>query len=128
MEQLLYTSTATARFAADDVFNIVMTSARNNPDREVTGFLVFADGAFLQLVEGPKERLDELLDVLSRDPRHRDITVNSRRSVQTRSFPNWRMQRIDTSSRDSRLAVAPLRAAGLPRDLVDQVEGFITRG
>ena len=125
MEQLLYTSTANAGLAADELFKIVTVSARNNPARAVTGFLVFADGAFLQLIEGDRSDLDELLGILARDPRHRGIAVKARRPIDSRSFPSWRMQRIDTSGRDVQVALAPLRSAGLKGEMLEQVEEFV---
>lgn len=125
MEQLLYTSTATANLAADDVFKIVTVSARNNPARDVTGFLIYADGAFMQLIEGERADLDALLDVLGRDPRHRAITVKARRPISSRSFPSWRMQRLDASGRNAQAALGPLRSAGLPGDMLAQVEDFV---
>ena len=125
MEQLLYTSTANTDLAADEVFKIVTVSARNNPARAVTGFLIYADGAFLQVIEGERADLDALLDVLGRDPRHRAITVKSRRPISSRSFPNWRMQRVDASRRNVHAALGPLRDAGLQGDMLAQVEDFV---
>ncbi len=94
MERILYTSRASTDLPSDDVFRIIETSARNNPSRDVTGFLIFHRGQFLQLVEGERQALDELLGVLKRDIRHRDLTVHFREPAQQRCFPNWRMRRL----------------------------------
>jgi Sensors of blue-light using FAD len=68
MEQLIYVSTASASVAGGDVFDITQRSSLRNPQRDITGFLVFANGFFFQYVEGPAAALDTLLDDLSRDP------------------------------------------------------------
>ena len=50
MERLIYTSEANGRLSGDEVFEIVETSARNNAKRDISGFLIFKDGRFLQLI------------------------------------------------------------------------------
>ena len=64
MQQLIYVSYASDDFQSGDVFKIIETSARNNPTRDVTGFLVYAHDTFVQFVEGPAASLDALLDDL----------------------------------------------------------------
>lgn len=98
MERIVYTSQASTDLASDDVFRIVTTSARNNPSRDVTGFLIYHERRFLQLVEGESEALEGLLEVLRRDPRHRDLTVRYREPALERCFPNWRMRRLGSST------------------------------
>lgn len=127
MEQVVYTSSASATVSAADVFDIVQVSARNNPDREITGFLVFTGGAFLQLVEGPAARLDELLGTLARDARHRDIEIVLRRRVSARSFPEWKMRRFDATIGNASSVLDAVRASGVKREVIDTIEGFLLR-
>jgi hypothetical protein len=75
MHQIIYTSTARAGLSQEDVFRIVEQSARNNPSHDITGFLLFRKGKFLQLVEGPLMALETLLAQLGNDDRHSDLTV-----------------------------------------------------
>lgn len=127
MEQIVYTSTASEGVSAAEVFAIIASSARNNPQRDVTGFLVFAGDAFLQFVEGPSAQLDELLGVLKRDPRHRDIAILSRSAVSARTFPGWRMHRFDAASGNAAPIVEALRTHPVGRGVLLQVERFLDR-
>lgn len=125
MEQIVYTSRATDRVTAAELFKIIEVSARNNPGREITGFLVATQSSFLQLVEGPVARLDELIAVLQRDPRHRDISVLLREPVQRRDFPSWKMQRFDAISGDPEQVLAAMREKLVRRSVLSAVEGFL---
>lgn len=113
MQQLVYRSRAIPDLGSDEVFRIIETSARNNPARDVTGFLVFASDRFVQLVEGPAECLDDLLADLAVDRRHRDLQVLERREVTERSFPSWRMERLAISSGNPDGLIRNLALAGV---------------
>ncbi len=94
MHQIIYTSRARPGLSQEDVFRIVEQSARNNPSADITGFLLFRGGKFLQLVEGPLMALEMLLAQLAQDDRHHDLKVVSRLPIAQRSFPRWRMRRV----------------------------------
>lgn len=100
MQQLAYISTATSGMDSGEVFRIVETSARRNPSRDITGFLIFDGQEFLQVVEGPEKELDSLLDALRRDERHGNIRVIDRSTLTQRRFERWRMKRIVTGGAD----------------------------
>lgn len=94
MIQLAYTSSAAESLGSGDVFKIIETSARNNANAQLTGFLIYANSQFFQLIEGPPSAMDDLLRRLKHDPRHHSIEVVHRANVAIRSFPNWSMKRI----------------------------------
>lgn len=123
MEQIVYTSRASENVTSADLFNIIEISARNNPDREVTGFLVAKGNDFLQLVEGPTDRLEELLTVLKRDRRHRDIHILLRDPIHTRNFPSWKMQRFDASNSTRILAI--LSENRVRRHVMNAIQSFL---
>lgn len=122
MQHILYFSQARSGLDSGEVFRIIETSARNNPAREVTGFLAFAHGLFLQLVEGPAQALDELLEVLKGDPRHHGLEIMERGPVAARSFPGWRMERLAIRGDDRSALVAHLAKAGISRAAIARVE------
>lgn len=125
MHQLIYTSQARADLSHQDVFRIVEQSARNNPSRDVTGFLLFQGGRFLQMVEGPRMALDMLLTQLARDDRHGDLEVLSQLPVPQRSFPRWRMRRIGLKSDALYELEEALRNEGDGRPLPEHVRAFL---
>ena len=94
MHQIIYTSEAAQGLSSDEVFRIVEQSARNNPGRDITGFLIFRDGRFLQLIEGPLSKLENLLDALRSDPRHHSLKIVDQCAIANRSFGRWRMRRV----------------------------------
>lgn len=94
MEQLIYASEGREGLGSEEVFSIIQTSSRRNPEREVTGFLILRAGKFFQLVEGPSAQLDRLLSDLEADDRHHSLVVIERRPISARSFPHWLMKRV----------------------------------
>lgn len=94
MHQLIYTSKARPELSQDDVLRIVEQSARNNPSGEITGFLLFQNGRFLQFIEGPLMALEMLMAELAQDSRHHALEVLCRRPVAGRLFPRWRMRQV----------------------------------
>lgn len=125
MHQLIYTSEASPELTSDDLFRIVEQSARNNPSADITGFLVYRGGSFLQLVEGPLLALEVLLDTLRGDPRHSDIGIVSCLPVAERSFPRWRMKRVGESGDAVAELLEALAAEGKGRPLPGAVREFL---
>lgn len=125
MHQLIYVSEARQGLRADDLFRIVEQSARNNPSADLTGFLIYRNGRFLQLLEGPLMSIETLLAQLSADDRHRSLEVVGRLPITERSFPRWRMRRIG----DDEDALAALEHAlvteGRGRALPEVVRDFL---
>ena len=125
MEQLVYCSRASADLASNEVFRIIETSARNNPTREITGFLIFAHDSFLQLIEGPSASLDALIDTVGNDTRHRNLTILSRRPIGGRNFPNWRMERLSVTERGVDALLTKLSSEGLPPESLEDISEFL---
>ncbi len=88
---LIYLSTATRPFGKDELMELLAKSRRNNAQRGVTGMLLYKDGSFAQVLEGPADVVDALYDKISRDMRHRGITTILRRTITERQFPDWSM-------------------------------------
>ena len=123
MHQLIYTSEARPGLSEDDVSRIVQQACRNNPSGDITGFLVFQQGRFLQLIEGPLMALEMLMAQLAQDDRHSQLRILSRLAIAERSFPAWRMRRVgvESDARDEleRSLRSGGRRQGLPRVVGD---------
>lgn len=126
MQQIVYTSRATDKVTAAELFKIIEVSARNNPGRGVTGFLIATQSGFLQLVEVPGEHLDALISALQHDPRHRDICVLLREPIQRRDFPSWKMQRFDATSGEPERVLTSMREMRARPSVLRAVEGFLS--
>ncbi len=86
-----YTSAAT-KFMTDGELADLLTKARVKNERlEITGLLVYHDGNFLQVVEGPEAKVRQLFHTIENDPRHAHIIKLIDRPVEERQFSDWAM-------------------------------------
>jgi hypothetical protein len=65
---------------------------------DITGFLIYSDNRFCQLIEGEEAQLRGLLRKFGTDPRHKDIDVLLDEPISGRRFERWRMQRVAKGS------------------------------
>ena len=64
----------------------------------ITGLLLYANGSFMQLLEGSKDRIDFLMERIKNDPRHRQVDVLQQGYIAERQFPNWSMAFLNFAS------------------------------
>jgi len=69
--------------------NIEQISLSNNTDNNVTGYLLYMDGHFIQYLEGSPKDVETLYLKISLDPRHHSITLLSHETITERSFKKW---------------------------------------
>lgn len=91
LRQLAYTSLTRDRVSRTGILDILRTSRAHNVPRGVTGALLYADGAFLQVIEGPPDAVDEVYGRIRQDPRHDRVMTLLDAAVETRAFPEWPM-------------------------------------
>jgi len=92
LERVVYQSQAAP--GADtlpSLVTILSVSQRNNERVGLTGALASHDGRFIQVLEGPSERLDALMKRLDGDARHRSVEVLDRAPIDARRFEGWSM-------------------------------------
>ncbi|MGV3617191.1 MAG: BLUF domain-containing protein [Fimbriimonas sp.] len=91
LTELLYVSSASEQLADDELLAILEASRHNNERDGITGMLVYSEGSFLQVLEGPEPVIDSAYARISLDPRHRGLLRLRRRTVERRSFGDWSM-------------------------------------
>ncbi|MGB0638698.1 MAG: BLUF domain-containing protein, partial [Myxococcota bacterium] len=110
MKRVRYISRFSSDLSPQDIDQIVATSQQNNPKRKITGMLVASGDLFYQLLEGPKDEIDSLYAVISKDPRHEQVVlVESEVGNFERICPDWSMQKVDLSFK-STAETAPITA------------------
>lgn len=119
-------SRASSSLAPDEIFKIIETSANNNLRDDLTGFLIFSNNRFFQVVEGSEDSIGSLMSRLGRDKRHSDIEILSRIEVEERSFPNWRMKRLKPDAQLLSSANSGLGIGHFPAHLRHFVEQFLS--
>ena len=98
LHQTIYCSRATAGVDDATVARIIATARRMNPERGITGLLVFGSGVFFQWIEGPRDNVTHLMDRIRSDPRHEHVVMLSEtEEVRERLFPDWDMELVTTT-------------------------------
>lgn len=91
MIQVSYVSRSTGQMSSEQLLELLMQCRKNNPPMGVTGMLLYGNGTFLQAIEGEDEVIDELVKRIGEDPRHSDVRILSRRSIDRRQYADWSM-------------------------------------
>ncbi|WP_298290351.1 BLUF domain-containing protein [Thiomonas sp.] len=104
--RMIYASRIAPNFGPADVHDILNTSRRNNPALGLTGLLVFADGYFLQALEGARSRINALYTRILRDPRHTDSVILHYHDIDRRLFGEWSMGYVLSTDKNRALFLA----------------------
>lgn len=107
---------------------ILAVSRRNNARDGLTGALLFTEGSFAQVLEGPLDAIERAFERIGRDPRHGAVTVLQFAKQAERCFPAWSMGHA-VKIVDPRLARISLDRAFLDRTGAagDEVLGLLQR-
>ncbi|WP_373491752.1 BLUF domain-containing protein [Parasphingorhabdus sp.] len=101
---LLYISRSTIApsDAKEVVDQIIDTALDFNPSVGLTGALLFTGTYFAQVLEGDVAAIDELVEHISRDPRHDQMRIVDRSPLSKRRFADWSMAYFGPSNFVSR--------------------------
>jgi hypothetical protein len=91
LERLIYRSVAAQQLGSLALFNLLTQAQLRNAQLQITGHLLYLDGAFTQCIEGPAASIDLLWESLQRDQRHHQIELLLRRPITERRFVEWSM-------------------------------------
>ncbi len=95
LSTFVYCSRAAKGVDEVEVGRIVESAQRRNLARGITGVLVFGNGVFFQLIEGPASEIQKLIATLHCDPRHYDVVpLDWSEERRERLYPNWEMERV----------------------------------
>ncbi|RFP88750.1 BLUF domain-containing protein [Rhodobacteraceae bacterium 63075] len=99
--RLIYLSSATDAFAMSDLPSILEAARRNNAANAITGFLVYHDRKFLQVLEGPQAGVEACFKRISQDPRHFQCSIVNAGLEDSRLFEDWSMAYVPFESAPS---------------------------
>lgn len=94
MIRILYFSTASADLDPSEVDVIVQRASDKNKKLGITGALAYNGRNFCQLLEGDKETVVALVQVIEQDSRHSGFKIIDQKPISTRHFPDWSMNRV----------------------------------
>lgn len=113
MHKVIYVSRAAENMNFVSLSEIAATAQRCNERDNLTGVLLWVEGMFLQLIEGPKENLDDTLVRIQNDPRHSGLLRLSYQPACEAICTDWTMGCY--SAKASTLPFGLAHAEGLSR-------------
>lgn len=108
--QTIYISAAATPFQSQELAELLAKSRQNNSENGVGGILVYHQGSFLQVLEGPDQAVEETLERIKNDPRHNNFRLLFKDSVEEPEYEEWSMGFVD------------------PTHTADVIEGFVGYG
>lgn len=91
LARLLYYSTVTNIRGIDEIKEILEKSKVNNSELSITGMLFFDEKYFIQVLEGDRKAVSEMMLKISKDERHKDVVFVDISEVSERKFGGWEM-------------------------------------
>ena len=129
MVRLIYASRFGSRVGPNDVQDILSVSRERNKEAGITGVLCYDPRFFLQVLEGPRDKVNEPYCGIAGDRRHVGVTLLAYDDVEDRIFAEWSMAyvRMDDAAKP---VWAELNLSGDfdPYTMkAEQVLGFVNR-
>jgi len=113
MIRVTYLSQVSEPLSADGLLGLLSQCHRNNTAQGLTGMLLFGNGTFLQSIEGEAAVVDPLIELISKDSRHRDVKILRRDEISERQYSEWSMG-FERVTESTLAAIPSLRNFGLP--------------
>lgn len=96
MKRVTYISRLASPLSVEEIKEIGIVSSDNNQRAGITGFLVYFNKLFFQVIEGNDKKVDQLFEKIRKDPRHQDIIrLKTEYEIGQRLFPTWSMRTIN---------------------------------
>jgi hypothetical protein len=91
LSHLIYASSLCKGVAAQEIERMLESSHRHNAANGITGMLLYADGSFIQVLEGQADAVQETYTRIQADVRHHQIYKLLDEPITARDFPDWSM-------------------------------------
>lgn len=116
--RIVYCSRNTAETGPEEFWRILAVSRAKNARDGVSGALLFSNGSFAQVLEGPLAALERTFERIQCDPRHAGVTVLQFGPLERRAFPDWSMAEAATVS---------IQADGAAAEVIDMLRQLVGR-
>ena len=91
MKNIVYVSTAVKSMHENQLLDILHNSRLHNAALNISGVLLYADGTFIQVLEGKDAVIDALYARIKADQRHKNIITLIDEPINEKSFAQWLM-------------------------------------
>jgi hypothetical protein len=75
----------------DELAALLIQSRGNNKELNLTGMLLYAQGTFLQALEGDETAVNKIFGSINKDKRHKNVVKIITGELTERAFPDWSM-------------------------------------
>jgi hypothetical protein len=89
--RLTYASRAAEWLSRDDLRQIAETAQARNRRLGLTGLLLYVEGDFLQVLEGPGTAVEQVYEQIEADTRNKWVTRLATERILRRAFEEWSM-------------------------------------
>lgn len=132
LSSLMYVSRSALRIDgdADAVERIVEAAVIRNGSLQITGALIYTELHFAQVLEGPIQAVEKVMNSISRDGRHMDVSVVLNHRISARRFPDWEMAymgRFPYLDRQVKPLLSPMLTADAKLRMGQQLASSIER-
>lgn len=121
MASLIYLSTEKVQFDEDGLKELSEKSNKRNQEDDITGFMSYKDGVFIQYFEGEKDKVNALFGRISQDRRH-NIKQVLRFDEDSKLFPSWGMKYYTSGQ------MGPIRFEDVLELLMSRLQGTLSEG
>lgn len=98
--RFIYVSAASRDFQAGQLMPLLQKARAKNTDLELTGMLLYTEGSFFQVLEGPSASVHPLYEQILVDNRHSLVTKVVEEPIDQRDFEQWTMGFSELSRSD----------------------------
>lgn len=91
LDSLVYVSSAVRPLSLDEIQQLLKRARERNREYGITGVLLFIGGNFMQYIEGPKDSLNTIYEIIREDEKHTGIILVTREAREDRQFGDWSM-------------------------------------
>ena len=96
--QIIYSSQSTTPMQWEDLEEILEQARDSNAALGITGALAYAEGVFLQVLEGDKASVEALMASIGKDLRHETVTVLRAADIPSALFGDWKMAYVSATA------------------------------
>jgi len=93
--RLLYASRTKTKPTPKIIEAILDSSRKHNPQKGITGILCHGGDVFLQVLEGGRDAVNTLYNIISSDARHENVVILHYEEVTERRFAGWTMGQVN---------------------------------
>lgn len=90
-KQIIYCSRLKEIYDEQEVYHIVSHARKNNANIGISGYLVFGNQCFLQVIEGYVGPVEDLTKKIKNDQRHEAFKLISEEIIQYLDYEKWSM-------------------------------------